>query len=334
MKRGAAFPLPLFIPVYRPGFQQSILGAWSGGPKIEACMVNAFFLYKDRQKKAMFKSGLTLAEYVGFNGLLCTDSGAFQGFERTLLLSNKTIIAFQDMIGADIVAPLDLVTPPGDKRSVAEKKLDSTQKRVRDGLKIVQRSILAGIQQGGRFMELRQRSVRELVEMGVQYLGIGSLVPFFNRNHDLTFVGDVIRDARHAAGDKLPMHVYGAGDPLELPFMAQLGADIFDSSSYGHFANDGYYMTPYGALKEPGPVIAGEFSCPCPICAAADVNEIFGDVEKLTAHNLWTICDTVLRIRATLSGGGLESMLEDILERHTAWFPNSALGSSWRAIHE
>jgi 7-cyano-7-deazaguanine tRNA-ribosyltransferase len=295
-------------------------------------MANAFFMYKDREMRRRFAEGLTLAEHLGFDGLLCTDSGAFQGFRGKLYLSNRKIVAFQDSIGTDIAAPLDLVTPPGDKRSVAERKLAKTQERIREGLAIVRRSLLAGIQQGGRFMDLRRRSVAELVEMGVEYLGLGSLVPFFNRNHDLAFVGRVIRDARAAAGPDLPIHVYGAGDPCELPFMAAMGADIFDSSSYAHFANSGWYMTPFGALATPGRLVAGEYECACPACAGASPEKLFASRDALTLHNLWTICNTVDRIGTAMRDDRLDEMLGGILATHAEWFPESALASSWEAL--
>jgi len=81
------------------------------------------------------------------------------------------------------------------------------------------------------------------MQMGVRYFGLGSLVPFFNKNHDLKFVGKVIMDAREAVGEEYPIHVYGAGDPLEIPFLVYFGANIFDSSSYAHYANSKFYMT-------------------------------------------------------------------------------------------
>ncbi|MHC4250547.1 MAG: tRNA-guanine transglycosylase [Planctomycetota bacterium] len=320
------------MPVFRPGTAVVGPGAWEGGPRIRGCMANAFFLYKDREMRRRFAEGLTLAEHLCFYGLLCTDSGAFQGFRGKLFLSNRKIVAFQDSIGTDIAAPLDLVTPPGDKRSVAERKLAKTQERIREGLAIAKGCLLAGIQQGGRFMDLRRRSVAELVEMGVEYLGLGSLVPFFNRNHDLGFVGRVIRDARAAAGPDLPIHVYGAGDPCELPFMAAMGADIFDSSSYAHFANSGWYMTPFGALATPGRLVAGEYACACPACSDASPEELFASRDALTLHNLWTICDTVDRMGEALREGRLDAMLEGVLARHTEWFPGSALASSWDAL--
>ena len=335
VKRGEEFALPLFLPVFRPDFVQSALGAWNGPPHIVGCMVNAFFLYKDRDLRRRFREGLTLREYVAFDGLLCTDSGAFQGFRGRLLLSNSNIVSFQDAIRTDIGAPLDLVTPPGDKRTVATRKLEATQKRIREALALAEHCTIAGVQQGGRFLDLRHQSVVGLMEMGVEYLAIGSLVPFFNKNHDLTFVGAVLRDARCVAGPDIPMHIYGAGDPVELPFMVDLGADIFDSSSYAHFAEGAWYMTPYGALRDPGPLIAGEYRCACPVCAQSEIaTEVFHDKAKLLLHNLWTICATLGQIGEAVNEGRLDAMLVEILERHTGWFPESALASSWEALHE
>jgi 7-cyano-7-deazaguanine tRNA-ribosyltransferase len=331
--RGHEVKLPLFIPVFRPGFSINTLGAWSGEPEIEACMVNAFLLYKDKEKKKMFQEGMDLRQYVGgFEGLLCTDSGAFQGFKGSVYLDNKVIVGFQDMIKTDISAPLDLITPPGDNRTTAEKKLISTQKRTQEALKLVNYSTLAGIQQGGRFFDLRQRSIRELTQMGVKYFGLGSLVPFFNKDHDMRFVGKVIKDSRQAVGKEHPIHVYGAGDPLELPFFTYFGASIFDSSSYAHYAVSKFYMTPYGAVKQLNVLEKISFSCHCPICSLFGAEDVINDTEKLSAHNLWTICHVIERIRYALDNDILETMISDILNKHEIIFPTSMLMSSFNEL--
>jgi 7-cyano-7-deazaguanine tRNA-ribosyltransferase len=310
------------------------MASWRREYGIEGCIVNAYFLYKNRETRASFNAGLTLREYLRFEGLLVTDSGAFQGLTRRLLLSNKDIVVFQEMIGTDIASPLDLITPPGDNRTVAQRKLEITLSRVRQAMELVERSIVAGVQQGGRFLDLRRRSVEELMRLGVEYVAIGSLVPFFTRNHDLRFVGAVLRDARQIAGPEVPIHVYGAGDPVELPFMVALGADVFDSSSYAHYARERWYMTRYGALRDPAPLISGEYTCSCPACAARNPSwEVMDDERSLAAHNLWTITDTIRRTREVLGRGRLDDMLEEILERHSAWFPGSALREAWEALH-
>ena len=334
-RAGRTYQLPLFLPVYQPKSTVVPIENWEVNYGVEGCIVNAYFLYKDRETRTAFMAGEELHRYIGSNGLVMTDSGAFQGFTRQLFLENKKIVAFQEKIGADIVSPLDLVTPPGDNRTVAERKLKVTTARIREAKALVSRSILAGVQQGGRFLDLRRSSAESLMEIGVEYVAIGSLVPFFNRNRNLSFVGTVLQEARAIINPEIPVHVYGAGDPVELPFMVALGADIFDSSSYGHYAAGGWYMTPFGALSEPGPLIAREYSCNCHICANNDDwQAVFGNESALVAHNLWTILQTIRNIREALSTSRLDLLLKEILEQHIRWFPESALNESWNSLHD
>jgi 7-cyano-7-deazaguanine tRNA-ribosyltransferase len=334
-RAGVSYAQPLFLPVYQPRDRTFQLAAWEGEPAIEGIIVNAYFLYKQRELRRRLAADRSLKAFVGFPGLVVTDSGAFQGLTRQLHLSNKDIVRFQDAIGSDVIAPLDLITPPGDRRTVAHDKLRATEKRVAEGLELVEHGTLAGVQQGGRFLDLRHESVCRLMELGIEYLAIGSLVPFFTKNHDLVFPAAVLTDARREAGPAMPMHVYGAGDPCELPFLAACGATIFDSASYGHYAEGGWYMTPYGALTEPGPIVAGEFACRCSICGSATIQEVFADRAQLARHNLWTICDTVQRLRTLVpSRSRLEAHLAEVLRIHAAWFPSSRLVPSWRSVQD
>ena len=331
-RSGEVYELPLFMPVYQPRNPVFQLALWQGDPAIQGIIVNAYFLYKQRDLRSSLVESASLKDFVGFQGLVTTDSGAFQGLTRKLYLTNKDIVQFQDAIGSDVIAPLDLITPPGDKRSTATDKVGVTEKRVAESLRHVKRGIAAGVQQGGRFRDLRHDTVRRLLDMGIEYLAIGSLVPFFNVNHDLAFPAAVLSDAHRAVGDRMPIHVYGAGDPCEIPFMIACGATIFDSASYGHYAAGGWYMTPYGALTEPGPILAGEFKCACPECQATPIPEVFGDKEKLARHNLWTICSTVDRMKTLVqSQTELHGYLENVLSVHQRWFPTSRLEPSWRA---
>ncbi len=94
-------------------------------------------------------------------------------------------------------------------------------------------------------------------------------------------------------------------------------------------------MTPFGATRDAGLLISGEFNCPCKYCRNHEKPEmIFEDTAGLASHNLWTITQTMKKIREALCLGSLDAMLEDILEQHTAWFPSSALSLSWAKLHE
>lgn len=327
---GTAYHLPLFLPVYQPRSNLIPIEDLKEKFAIEGMIVNGFFLYKDADIKTQLLSGTTIQQYIGFEGLIMTDSGAFQGLKRPLYLNNKKIVKFQDEIGADIVSPLDLISPPGDNRTTAQKKLLSTIKRIREAKSIIKKGMLAGVQQGGRFLELRRQSMEALVEIGVDYIAIGSLVPFFNKNHFMTTIIKIMRDARSIAGPDIPIHVYGAGDPVELPFLAALGTDVFDSSSYGHYAQSGWYMTLYGALSVKEIEKVEDYRCPCHVCRQRDDwIALFNDAPQLASHNLFTILDTLQRIREALAENRLGKLLTSILATHGEWFPNSLLNRSW-----
>ncbi|MCS7002620.1 MAG: tRNA-guanine transglycosylase [Dehalococcoidia bacterium] len=324
-------PLPTFLPVYMPRDPIVSVERWNAERWFDGCIVNAYFLYKQRELRQTLASTRGLKTFLGFNGVVMTDSGAFQGLSRAVFLENTTIVAFQEAIGADIVSPLDLITPPGDNRRTAEAKVIATNKRVAEALALLTEATLAGVQQGGRFRDLRQRSTDALLALGVRYFAIGSLVPFFNRNHDLVFAGRVIRDMRAQIGPDLPIHVFGAGDPVELPFFIALGADIFDSSSYAHFANDGWYMTPYGAAQNLA-TIADAPPCLCPACRDHGPEQVIATRPLLALHNLAVLHQTIAWARQAIETGTVEGWLRAILERHRRWFPQSALPASWERL--
>jgi tRNA-guanine family transglycosylase len=329
-KSGLAVELPMFIPVHRPDYGFDLFSESYRHAGLSACMVNSFFLYKNRETRTQFKNGLTLREHIGgFDGLICTDSGAFQGLKRQLYLENKTIVKFQNMIQSDVAAPVDLITPPGDGRTEAESKMMASHKRILEALPLCGYSLLAGMQQGGRFFDLRQKHIRLLAELDLRYYGIGSLVPFFNRKHDLHFCCKVISDARLSIGQGKAMHVYGAGDPVEIPFLYRAGANVFDSSSYAHFAEAGSFMTPYGAVPSLDALLQMEYQCPCPICKENEEPDLFNDKSLLKQHNLHQIFMAINMIRSWKDDADADKCLADILQRHMKSFPDSKLKDSW-----
>jgi 7-cyano-7-deazaguanine tRNA-ribosyltransferase len=330
--RKGVYELPIFLPVYQPASNLVPIEALMEDFGFRGLIVNSFFLYKNKVTKNLLLSGTTIKEYIGFNGLIMTDSGAFQGLKRPLYLSNKKIVKFQDEIGSDVISPLDLITPPGDNYTTSEQKVIVTNERIIEAKQLTQKSVLAGVQQGGRYLDLRKRSLEGLLEIGIEYLAIGSLVPFFNKRHDLGFVIKVMNDVMAAFGDSdIPIHIYGAGDPVELPFLFHLGARIFDSSSYGHYANQGWYMTRYGALTKNEQEYIETYNCACPVCTQrASRMDVFNDVSDMARHNLWVIRETMGIIQSRQAEGTLTAYLQEVLSVHEKWFPDSLLVKSWQ----
>jgi 7-cyano-7-deazaguanine tRNA-ribosyltransferase len=331
---GRELELPLFLPVYQANSVFQTFRSEHVAVPIRGCICNAFFLYKQRDLRELLTTSTPLHEYLGFDGLVMTDSGAFQQFSRALYLSNKKIVDFQAKIGADVISPLDVVTSPGDNHEVALTKTDATSRRVAEAQRFAGGALLAGVQQGGRFIDVRRRSTEQMLELGVDYLAIGSLVPFFTRKHDLRFVAKTLIATRELTGPDLPVHIYGAGDPLELPFFAYLGADIFDSASYAHYAKSGWYMTPYGALREPTALAEDRFCCDCPPCQDKGAAAVLTDPDDLALHNLSTILTVTEEIRAAIAADQMDQLIDRVLRGHAAWFPDSPLGQYWDQMHE
>lgn len=328
---GRVYPTPLFLPVYQHGNPFISIPLLEQEFGIRGLITNAFFLYKSRElKPIILQRGIR--DFLGFSGLIMTDSGAFQQFSGPLYLSNRKIIMFQQDIGVDVISPLDLITPPGDNRTTATKKLALTVKRIEEGLGVVHRAVLAGVQQGGRFLDLREQALCSLVELKVKYIALGSLVPMFTKNHSIEFVGKVIRQARQLAPAHVPLHLYGAGDPVELPLYAALGCDIFDSSSFIHYAKQGWYMTPYGALEiQQRRLEDMPYQCPCRYCAQGE-DALRRDEVLLARHNLAVIVRVVEEIRQRLAAQTLPEYVQHVLAVHQQHFPQSQLGQSWRAL--
>lgn len=334
---GVTVDLPLFIPVYRPDHTFELFSEDSYRYGLSAVMVNAFLLFKEQDKRTAFEQGQTLRGYIGgFGGMLCTDSGAFQQLGgRRVDIDPYQIVKFQNAIKTDVAAPLDLITPPETDYDEANRRMIISQYRVKEALAISDHADLAGIQQGGGFFELRKKHIRQLADIGINYYGIGSMVPFFNKNHDLSFTCGVISDARSVVGTRAPIHVYGAGDPLEIAFMFLAGANIFDSSSYAHYAQRGYYMTPYGAVNKRAACEQLDFDCSCPVCTGHDMAGIF-DKESgeplRKRHNLLTILETVRVLGESSKNGQTEAYVYSVYDKHIGnpdLFPGSMLARSW-----
>jgi len=330
---GRELALPLFLPVYQANSVFQAFRSEHMRSSIRGCICNAYFLYKQRELRDQLATSTGLHDYLDFHGLVMTDSGAFQQFSRALYLSNKKIVDFQRQIGADVISPLDVVTSPGENKETVLKKVDATMRRVAEAQRYADGALLAGVQQGGRFLDLRRRSTEQMLELGVEYLAIGSLVPFFTRKHDLRFVAKTLIATREQIGPELPVHIYGAGDPLELPFFAYLGADIFDSASYAHYAKSGWYMTPYGSLRDAAPLADERFRCDCPPCQDKGAAAVLADPDDLALHNLSTILTVTEEISAAKAADRMTDLLDRVLRGHIAWFPDSPLGQYWDEMH-
>ncbi len=261
-------------------------------------------------------------EVLGFDGVVMTDSGAYQILEYGRIdVDQETIIKFQQAIGSDIAVILDV--PTGDvDRAKAEESVTITLRRAREAIGLIRddrERVWVLPVQGGRYYDLVEISASEASKLSDYYsmFGVGSPTVFLER-----YMYDVVVEAVYRARKHLPpgrpVHLFGAGHPLIIPFVVALGVDTFDSASYILYARDGRYITEWGVYRLED---LDYFPCSCPVCSRytpQDLREM-GKVEAtrlLALHNLYVISRTIRRVKQAIREGRLWEVLEETGRMH------------------
>ena len=86
--------------------------------------------------------------------------------------------------------------------------------------------------------------------MGFKFFALGSPVEVMEA-YDFSILAQMIPAAKYTIPTK-PIHLFGAGHPLTIPFVVALGCDMFDSASYILYAKDNRYMHTNGTSRLAG----------------------------------------------------------------------------------
>ncbi|MDD1670889.1 MAG: tRNA guanosine(15) transglycosylase TgtA, partial [Methanomicrobiales archaeon] len=213
----------------------------------EAIITNAYiFATSGRFREPALGQGLH--RVLGFDGVIMTDSGAFQqSVYGDVEITNRETLSFQRAVGSEILVPLDIATPPQADRRRAESDLGITLERIREAGEMVGWENLAAPVQGGRFPDLRERAGKAVSETGSGFCPIGGVVPFMEAYRYRELV-EIVLAAKRGLSPAACVHLFGAGHPSMLPLAVAMGCDVFDSAAYALFAREGRYLTPSGSL--------------------------------------------------------------------------------------
>ena len=314
--RSGAIETPAFFPVIDPR-RQEITVEEVARIGFKQLITNAYILLKTYGKEPLEKG---IHGFLGFEGVVMTDSGAYQLLEYGRIdVDQETIIKYQEGIGSDIGVILDV--PTGDvERREAVRTVEETIKRAREALPLIESSDTIWVLpiQGGRHLDLVEYSARvaaSLPHYGAY--GIGSPTVFLER-YEYDTVVEIIYAAKSRLNPALPTHLFGAGHPLIIPFAVALGVDTFDSASYILYARDGRYMTRFGVT----PLNSLEyFTCNCPICSTRTPEDLKEASESertrlLAIHNLYVIKNTIEEVKQHIKEGRLWELLEAYARSH------------------
>lgn len=283
----------------------------------EAIITNAYLLKRYREREVL---EVGVHKLLGFEGPIMTDSGAYQILQYgDVEVSNKEIVEFQELISSDIAVILDVPTGGYATRVEAEKTVLETLSRAREAVEYrSDKDILWVLPiQGGTYLDLLEKSVREGIKLPYHIIAIGSPTQLMEK-YDFETIIDMIVTVKKVAPQDIPVHLFGAGHPMMLSFAVALGVDLFDSAAYAIYAKDERYLTSSGTyrLEE-----LEEFPCTCPVCSKHTVDELRREsrrdkVKLLSKHNLYAIVGELRRIRQALKEGTLWELLEERSRAH------------------
>jgi 7-cyano-7-deazaguanine tRNA-ribosyltransferase len=301
------FETPAFIPVIHP-VSQSVEIDFLKKLGFEAVITNAYITLKKYGDLAREKG---IHKIINFDGPVMTDSGGYQVLEYGSIEPEPSFIAqFEDDIKSDICVPLDKPTGYGLRYDVAERYVNETLKNSQETLNLIKsnnnrNAVWVGPVQGAEHLDLVKRSAGQLDEMGYEMMALGSPVQLLEA-YEFAILADMVAALKSKVPSK-PVHLFGAGHPLTIPWAVALGCDTFDSASYMLYARDNRYMHPNGTSRLDK---LSYLSCQCPICINMTIRE-FVDLEykdrtdKLAKHNLYILRGEVLSVKQAIMEGRL-----------------------------
>lgn len=284
----------------------------------KAVITNSYLVYK--RWGGNVKS---IHDLLGFNGIVMTDSGAYQILEYGGIdIDQETILTYQKSLDVDIGVILDVPTGDSD-HSTAMKTVKATLERAKEALSIIDPSgddtIWVLPIQGGRYLDLIEFAVRESLKLPYRMYSLGSPTVFLEK-YKYDVIGDMVYTARKTLPWGRPLHLFGAGHPLIIPYMVALGVDTFDSASYILYARDNRVITPTGVHKLEQLDYMPCSSSVCNKYTPKDLLELPRNerTKILAIHNLEVINAAIRGVKQAIRENRLWELLESFSTKHRA----------------
>ena len=296
---------PSFVPVIHP-VKQRIPARKIQEMGFDVVITNAYISRNNYGDEAIKKG---IHDIINYDGSIMTDSGGYQVLEYgDVDVEPEQMKEFEVGIMTDFAIPLDKPTGFGLAKRIAGQYVNHTLDVCKKTLKTSPDNgqIWIGPIQGGEHSELVKRSTRELLNMGFKMLALGSPVEFME-SYEYKLLAEMIVAAKKHMPHSVPLHLFGAGHPLTIPFAVALGCDTFDSASYMLYAKQGRYITE-DRTRHVSEMMY--FSCPCEVCTKYTPKELYGlkqdsQIDKIALHNLYAIKAEVDRVKEAIHEGGL-----------------------------
>jgi len=208
-----------------------------------------------------------LAQFMGFDGAMLTDSGGFQAMSlakinsigadgirfrshldgSALMLTPEAAVEIQQNLGADIIMALDECTPYPADYERAQSSLELTAQWAARSIAAhrSESQALFGIVQGSIYPDLRRRSAMQITSLEFDGFAVGGLSVGEPKQamRDMAALSAMMLPA-----DK-PRYLMGVGTPQDLLAAIAMGYDLFDCVLPTRNARNGSAFTSEGRIS-------------------------------------------------------------------------------------
>ncbi len=245
--RGALIT-PAFMPVATYGAVKTLSPDELESMGTRMIVSNTYHLHLRPGENLIRKLG-GLHKFMNWKGFILTDSGGFQVFSlenlrkisrdgvlfkspidgREEFFSPEKVVEIQISLGSDIAMALDYPLRLPATRGEVERSVNITTywaKRSRRAFKEMNHpyQIQFGIVQGGTFLDLRLKSLYELIDIGFDGYAVGGLALGESREERNKILDVVLNEIP----DNKIRYVMGLGLPEDMVNAFKRGADLFD----------------------------------------------------------------------------------------------------------
>ncbi|MFB5611817.1 MAG: tRNA guanosine(15) transglycosylase TgtA [Nitrosarchaeum sp.] len=296
---------PAYVPVIHP-VKQTIPSKKIKEIGFDLVITNAYITRNNYGSEAEKKG---IHKIIDFDGAIMTDSGGYQVLEYgDVNVLPPEMADFETKILTDFAIPLDKPTGYGLPWKKAESYVNHTLKVSKKTLEDSKNNgqIWIGPIQGGEHFDLVAKSTKSLVNIGFKMLALGSPVEFME-SYEYKLLAQMIISAKKQMPYSIPLHLFGAGHPLTIPFAIALGCDTFDSASYMLYAKQERYITDDGTRNLSDISV---FPCNCEICTKytpAELRQLENTekINEIAIHNLHAIKLEVDKVKQAIYEGRL-----------------------------